>query len=881
MQEFDTRLGNSLVFHYNVNANGEYTTVKIDETKQISPLHYTIQLSQNPDDSKVFKVIDKNKNELHRVYNMDEINAESYYLNAEKGQVYFDCSKGAENVIISYDGQGYELIGASRVYDETDCIGNTIKQTLQDIINKGRDYIKAIELLGGAIPVITRLENDIADGMELYANLENDIEVAVPLQANLHKDIQDTNTFRIQFNKDVADGKELYSKLHSDIAECKALDTTLNMSMNNAKENINLIRSAGNPHFEILASDWISNTDTSSTLGYMKDITHNLETQNIIINAFDITTGMEIFPNVRRINNNTLRFFNDNNTDGIKVILSARYYDGGSDIGDEVKSARKTFETIGKRFDNIDSQLAESNTYFHNNSINIKMPFHGLTPAKGDYIDSVTLGTDDTTAIQTIIDYANTNNLSVYIPRGNYRVDGGLILRKGTVIYSDRATLFYNNSTGACINSVGNSVNDYISPRVKGLIVKSVPYNQTGIGIYLESTVFAVFEDCDFFGFEYGIKHSVDVTNKWAYLNTFTRCRVTDNNYGIKLDAQSNGVNVDKCYIFGNKLCGVHLVRAISSRITNGEIEANGNNVPGGHGIVVEGGASNLISGNYMELNGYNDENSASILVDKTTLASAFTPQNVGTRIVNNQISPSGRHTIIKVNDARAITITGNSFYETLPPMYDIDIFEMINLDDSVITGNAPSLNGIIKMKPNLGTSTIQHGITSVPNLTSLIPILSNYTNIIINGGFENDLTNWTIDNGVSLDTTIKKKGLKSAKVVSVTGATYAKQPVSTTIGNKYYVVGSSYIVKASTNMVIMQFAGQNIMFNSGILNQWQKKSTIITPSTGTSSTLYVGKSNGDTEVYFDEIMIVDLTDLFGVGNEPTLAWCDANLLSK
>ena len=359
MQEFDTRLGNSLVFHYNINANGEYTTVKIDETKQISPLHYTIQLSQNPDDSKVFKVIDKNKNELHRVYNMDEINAESYYLNAEKGQVYFDSSKGAENVIISYDGQGYELIGASRVYDETDCIGNTIKQTLQDIINKGRDYIKAIELLGGAIPVITRLENDIADGMELYANLENDIEIAVPLQSSLHKDIQDANTFRIQFNKDVAEGKELYPKLHSDIAEGKELDNTLNTSMNNAKESINLIRSAENPHFDILASDWIVNTDTSSTLGYMKDITHNLETQNIIINAFDITTGMEIFPNVRRINNNTLRFFNDNNIDGIKIILSARYYDGGSDIGDEVKGARKTFETIGKRFDNIDSHLAE------------------------------------------------------------------------------------------------------------------------------------------------------------------------------------------------------------------------------------------------------------------------------------------------------------------------------------------------------------------------------------------------------------------------------------------------------------------------------------------------------------------------------------------
>ena len=209
------------------------------------------------------------------------------------------------------------------------------------------------------VTIVETLNTNIDSARQWHTTLTNDIEIAVPLQASLHKDIQDANTFRIQFNKDVAEGKELYPKLHSDIAEGKELDNTLNTSMNNAKESINLIRSSGNPHFDILASDWITNTDTSSTLGYMKDITHNLETQYIVINAFDITTGMEIFPNVRRIDNNTLRFFNDNNADGIKVVLSARYYDGGSDIGDEVKGARKTFETIGKRFDDIDSHLED------------------------------------------------------------------------------------------------------------------------------------------------------------------------------------------------------------------------------------------------------------------------------------------------------------------------------------------------------------------------------------------------------------------------------------------------------------------------------------------------------------------------------------------
>lgn len=63
--------------------------------------------------------------------------------------------------------------------------------------------------------------------------------------------------------------------------------------------------------------------------------------------------------------------------------------------------------------------------------------------------------------------------------------------------------------------------------------------------------------------------------------------------------------------------------------------------------------------------------------------------------------------------------------------------------------------------------------------------------------------------------------------------------------------------------------------------NEWKMLSTIQT-LTGTPSTktwvLRSFVSNGNTDSYRKEILIVDLTETYGPGNEPTKEWCDKNI---
>lgn len=62
-------------------------------------------------------------------------------------------------------------------------------------------------------------------------------------------------------------------------------------------------------------------------------------------------------------------------------------------------------------------------------------------------------------------------------------------------------------------------------------------------------------------------------------------------------------------------------------------------------------------------------------------------------------------------------------------------------------------------------------------------------------------------------------------------------------------------------------------MSKVGIINRPEIQYKLGSPTTGSGGTVY-----GTAPVYWSNVMLIDLTEAFGKGNEPTIEWCDANI---
>ena len=349
----------SIWVDYHRDENGNPTAVKIDnDIKIVSPLHNTICLQEIPDKNHGIVAVCDDARELPICDNLDELTVNNCYIDYLTGKVYFHQDYSGKPVVFNYYGMGIELLGASRIYDEHSLDGKTIRETLQDMIDKGRECIKVLKLFGDLATMIKRIEKDIENAKTIDDKLVVDTNIAKPLQESLHQDIEVGTPLQQSLHQENIEGKTLQPVLQKTIDDATVINTTLNTSLDKAKPSIDLINSAGNPHYDIKVADWVANTDTNSTTEYMFDIVHTLQTKYIQVNIDDTVNGLNIIPDCRKIDNNTIRIFSNEKVD-VTVTLSARYYDGGSGIANEVVIARGTFDSLGKRLDNIDSQLED------------------------------------------------------------------------------------------------------------------------------------------------------------------------------------------------------------------------------------------------------------------------------------------------------------------------------------------------------------------------------------------------------------------------------------------------------------------------------------------------------------------------------------------
>lgn len=223
---------------------------------------------------------------------------------------------------------------------------------------------------------------------------------------------------------------------------------------------------------------------------------------------------------------------------------------------------------------------------------------------------------------------------------------------------------------------------------------------------------------------------------------------------------------------------------------------------------------------------------------------------------------------------------------------YYFDGIVVINLTALYGAGNEPNALKVDELLSSLtgGYFSSTHSFTE-----SLLTTSKLAGNIALNNGFESDLTSWTragTTANATISTDVKLDGAKSFKFVNANNNVYAYQDIAATTGDKLYVAMSSLLESASdtTSSTVMQRAGiadlgsfsTNLVrpnFES-IIGSWVRKS-LVTTAANNGIRLTLGRAvNSTSTYYFDDIVVINLTQLYGAGNEPTAAEMDTILSS-
>jgi len=151
------------------------------------------------------------------------------------------------------------------------------------------------------------------------------------------------------------------------------------------------------------------------------------------------------------------------------------------------------------------------------------------------------------------------------------------------------------------------------------------------------------------------------------------------------------------------------------------------------------------------------------------------------------------------------------------------------------------------------------------------------FSNLIINGNFNNGTNGWLT--GTAITNVVDGKLV--SKSTEIHGG--ATQNIANYSDYKTHKMYFTCMVKSDT-------ASLYVAFNDGVsqtligyadVNNFQKLSSIGLVDNNATDLFFKVQDQRDsewTEIYFDDVITLDLTSTFGAGNEPTIAQMDHNL---
>lgn len=222
--------------------------------------------------------------------------------------------------------------------------------------------------------------------------------------------------------------------------------------------------------------------------------------------------------------------------------------------------------------------------------------------------------------------------------------------------------------------------------------------------------------------------------------------------------------------------------------------------------------------------------------------------------------------------------------------------YTVYDKDGNIITGTVVIDNPLESVPYKAGNYKIKYSlvdgnnniISQTTRSITVTPSTYEITNLVTNGSFEDGLDSWytTYHQSLSIETiddnSLSNFGSKSSYIDFNIGGWY-QQSITTVSANKYYAVLYVNLVEVSSSNAgirIIETTNRNVEFGytiPNVTNGYKKLSGIFNASTNNTEIWFGGDTAG-SKAYFDGYLLVDLTETFGAGNEPSKEWCDENI---
>lgn len=176
---------------------------------------------------------------------------------------------------------------------------------------------------------------------------------------------------------------------------------------------------------------------------------------------------------------------------------------------------------------------------------------------------------------------------------------------------------------------------------------------------------------------------------------------------------------------------------------------------------------------------------------------------------------------------------------------------------------------------------TLNSDFLTVKDLPSAIQYEA--TNLVANSDFSGGTTGWTPANG----TGTVANGEYTFTISTLSSSTRIQQTITPIVGHQYYFRG--FIKPKYINDSRFEYGGVIKIFSltdfPPVANQYNEYKCIITATSAASALMKFHHSTGSNYVVgeqysYKNIQLIDLTETFGVGNEPSISQMDS-LLSK